>query len=259
MRFMAGLGSVIFICMTISFKEIAVVLVQPAGDLNLGTTARAMKNTGFADLVLVDPTAERSQAAYRMAPGAGDILDDARVFSRLDQAVADKQVVFGVTARPRHKRNRLTPGQAAGVLHGCLAEGQKIALIFGPEDCGLSTTQIDLCSHLIGIPAHPEHTSFNLAQAVLLICHAIFQHGSASLEESTRPMPASQADRGRLPTRTLDLLTGVAYLTENRDTVLREMVRRLVYRTDLETRDIRNLLAIIRHIEHRLNSDRNEP
>jgi TrmH family RNA methyltransferase len=231
------------------FKDIAVVLVRPAGGLNIGSAARAMKNTGFGDLVLVasrDP--HRSRDARNMAVSSADILQRARVVESLDAALSDRHAAFGVTARPRHKRPRLDLLEAAGKIRDLSGQGRRIALVFGPEDKGLSSGEIDRCQHLIGIPAHPDLTSYNLAQAVLLVCHALFMSREPALEEVKEPVPASHADRERIENRALELLECAGYLTPNREAVLRDMIRRLVYRAPLESRDARNLLAAIRHL-----------
>jgi TrmH family RNA methyltransferase len=240
--------------MKASFQNIRVVLVRPAGGLNVGASARAMKNTGFEDLVLVDPGPYDPGDALRMAVSSRDLLDGAARFNSLSEAVADCQAVYGVTARHRHKRPRLSLKNAVRHIHDRLGEHQKIALVFGPEDKGLSSAEIDLCQHLIGIPAHEALTSFNLAQAVLLVCHALFQERAPALEEGADPVPANLADRERLHSQALALLEEAAYLTPNRETALVDMMTRLVFRADLETRDVRHLLAIIRHLALKLKA-----
>ena len=114
--------------------RLAVVLVRPAGAGNIGSVARAMKNTGFHELVLVNPMDFRNEEAYRMAVHSGEILDRARVTGHLEEALADRHVVFGVTARSRHKRPRLPPLEAAEMIMGLLGRGHDVALVFGPED-----------------------------------------------------------------------------------------------------------------------------
>ncbi|MBU0755589.1 MAG: hypothetical protein KJ645_10655, partial [Planctomycetes bacterium] len=141
--------------------------------------------------------------------------------------------------------------EAAKMIEGGLERDQRIALVFGPEDHGLSSGELDACRHLIGIPAHPDLTSFNLAQAVLLVCHTLFTSIAPDLdEEGSATIAAEQSDRERVEARTLDLLGRIGYLTPNREEVLRDLVKRLVYRTPLETRDVRHILAILRHIDH---------
>jgi TrmH family RNA methyltransferase len=239
--------------MTKEMRKVAVVLVRPAGDLNIGASARAMKNTGFERMILVDPGPFQTQGAYQMAVSSKDILDKACCVPRLEEAIKDCQLVYGLTARPRHKRPRMSLHEGALHVRAGLQKGRKIALVFGPEDKGLSAEEVDLCQHLIGITAHGSLHSFNLAQAVLLVCHAVFLAQAPGLREGAKPYLASHADRERLERHALRLLKEVSYLTPNRENVLRDMTKRLVYRADLETRDVRNLLAILRHISHRVN------
>ncbi|MFH2002197.1 MAG: TrmH family RNA methyltransferase, partial [Planctomycetota bacterium] len=165
------------------------------------------------------------------------------------------QAVFAATARHRHKRPRLSPSAASEKIRSLLAQGRKVALVFGPEDHGLSSEEVDACDQMIGIPAHPDLTSYNLAQAVLLVCYTLFTHSNGDLaEEKSDAVLATHEDRQRIESQALDLLKAVDYLTENRAEALVDMVRRLVFRADLETRDVRNILAIIRHLNFKLNA-----
>lgn len=237
------------------FANIRVVLVRPAGDLNVGSVARAMKNTGFCNLALVSREDPRTEEAFRMAVSSREILEGAKIFPTLQEAIADRQVSFGVTARHRHKRPRHTPWEAADLVSRLSSDGSKIALVFGPEDRGLSSEEIDLCRHLIGIPAHPDLYSFNLAQAVLLVCHALFMKTRPCLDEGTRPVPAAQEDRERIEAQVLDLLNASEYLTPNRELFLKDMVKRLVYRAEIESRDARHILAVVRHLRIMLGNE----
>ena len=88
--------------------DTSIILVEPSLAVNVGAVARAMKNMGFSSLRLVSPEAaseHRSDPARRMASGAEDILDQARVFPSLGEALADIQVAAGCTARKGKGRN----------------------------------------------------------------------------------------------------------------------------------------------------------
>jgi tRNA/rRNA methyltransferase len=232
------------------FQQVSVVLVEPQGPLNIGSAARAMMNTGFKDLVVVRPAPFRNEEGYKMAVSAREILDQAQVKENLDEALAGCNAAFGVTARSRHRRPRLTPREAAKEIQQLMDQNQKVALVFGREDFGLSSDDLDRCNHLVGIPSHSDLNSFNLAQAVLLICHTLFMEVSPGLEEVSSPILATHEDRERIEEQTLDLLKTFSYLTPNRELIVQDMAKRLVYRADLETRDVRNVLAILRHIRY---------
>lgn len=239
-----------------AFHEIAVVLVEPAGLRNIGSAARAMKNTGFRDLVIVSPPDFRVPEAYAMASNSREILDTARCFGSLEEALADRHTVFAVTARPRFKKSRLLPGEAASLWRRERGDGLKAALVFGPEDHGLSSHHVSLCRHLVGIPAHPDLTSFNLAQAVLLTCHAFFLERAAAMagpplpEENARPELSTHEDRVRIKEAAASLLREAGYMTPEREIPLDGTINRLVFGSEIETRDVRNILAAARHLRY---------
>ena len=236
------------------FLEIAVVLVQPAGLRNIGSVARAMKNCGFTDLVIVSPPEFRVPEAYAMASNSREVLDAARCFDTLEEALEDRHTVFAVTARPRFKKSRLLPREAAALWQEEKRKGHRAALVFGPEDHGLSNEDLSLCQHLVGIPTHPDCMSLNLAQAVLLVCHAFFSGAKPALAEGNdRREFSSTDDKLRIEKTAASLLAESGYLTDAREKPLRDTIRRLVHSGEIETRDTRNILAAFRHLRHVMN------
>ncbi len=237
------------------FDDIAVILVRPAGKRNIGSAARAMKNTGFSDLILVSPPDFHCRETYDMAPHSHDILDRARTTATIEEAIADRHLVFGVTARNRFKNQRLVPAEAGAIY--TQADGpQRSALVFGPEDHGLSNEDLSLCQHLIGIPTHPDCLSLNLSQAVLLVCHAFFSETVPALDEEVDKREFSPADgKMRIEEAAAALLTEAGYLTAAREKPMRDTLRRLVHAGSIETRDTRNILAAIRHVRYVLKSE----
>ncbi len=236
------------------FENISIVLVRPTGLRNIGSTARAMKNTGFSDLAIVEPPDFRCRETFDMAPNSHDILEKARTFDTLEEALYDRHIVFGVTARPRFKRKRLEPAEAAATWQKSSTAGcSRAALVFGPEDHGLSTKHLSLCRHIIGIPTHPDHHSLNLSQAVLLTCHAFFLGGIVKTDEERRELSTTE-EKKRIETAVLSILTEAGYLTPEREIPLRQTVRRLVTNSEIETRDGRNVLAAVRHIRYVLKN-----
>lgn len=152
-----------------SLSNVAVVLVEPQGALNIGSVARAMMNFGFSDLRLVhpvtDPLAEDSR---RMAVKARTLLEQAKIFPDLATALADCQLSLGTTRRfGKYREDFLHPDEAARQLLP-LTETGRVALVFGREDKGLTTAELDLCQRFITIPTSDELPSMNLAQAVSL-------------------------------------------------------------------------------------------
>ncbi|XGV95894.1 MAG: RNA methyltransferase [Leptolyngbya sp. BL-A-14] len=154
---------------------IRIVLVEPAGSLNVGAIARVMKNMGLQQLVLVKPQCDPlGEDARLMAVHAADVLESATVVSTLPEALQGCQRAIATTARPR-VATVLEPPRIAlpWLLESPLpAQG---ALIFGPEDRGLSNEELNYAQRFVAIPSSPVYPSLNLAQAVAVCCYELYQ------------------------------------------------------------------------------------
>ncbi len=154
--------------------RITIVLVEPLFAGNIGSACRAMKNMGLHDLRMVHPPLDRKEEASRMAHGALDVLENARRVFTLEEALEDVQFVVGTTARLGGWREQIqTPRQAAGKIME-IAASNKVAILFGSEDRGLSNEAIKRCNMLISVPTSKQQRSLNLAQAVLLIAYELY-------------------------------------------------------------------------------------
>lgn len=169
----------------------AVILVRPQLAENIGTTARAMMNCGLSDLRLVAPRDKfPSEKALAAASGAGEILDNARVYPHLPQAVADLQRVYAMTARHRDMPHRVVDArQAAAELDARSRQGQNCGVLFGPERSGLTNDDLTLADTVISVALNPEHSSLNLAQAVLVLGYEW-----SYLRFGGRPAPALEGE-----------------------------------------------------------------
>lgn len=140
---------------------------------NIGMVARACANMGCHNLRLAKPERADPVKAAPLATRAGmPVLANARIFADLDAALADQNLVYGTTARlGGWRKTVLDPGKAAAEICSALADGSRVALLFGPEDKGLSNQEIRACAGLIHIPTAENASSLNLAQAVLLVLY----------------------------------------------------------------------------------------
>lgn len=156
---------------------IRLILVEPAGPLNIGSVARVMKNMGLMHLVLVNPQCDPLGAeARQMAVHAGDILETARVTATLPEALEGCRKAIATTGRPRTLANRLeTPRTALPWLLENWLEPNSAALIFGPEDRGLNNQELNQAHRFVYIPSNPIYPSLNLAQAVGICCYELYQ------------------------------------------------------------------------------------
>lgn len=170
--------------------ELVFVLVGTRHPANLGAAARALKAMGFSSLRLVapcafqfppDPVTGERGPAYQLAMYSHDLLDNAVILSSLADAVADCDLTIGTTARLRHHRHSvLTPAQLKAQLIDKQDMLGRVALVFGPEDTGLTNENLDTCQVLTTVPLAAPEPSLNLAQAVMIYAHALSEVPAAT-------------------------------------------------------------------------------
>jgi tRNA/rRNA methyltransferase len=173
----------------------AVVLVRPQEPGNVGAAARAMANLGLSRLILVDPAPPIGATARAFAVGAGFVLDAIERRTSLAEALAPFRRVVGTTsARDRALGIPLVePREMARRLAGD-PPPTPTALVFGPEASGLTNDELRLCDLLVTIPASPIQPTFNLAQAVLILCYERFLAAEPPLDAAaTEPAGAASA------------------------------------------------------------------
>jgi tRNA/rRNA methyltransferase len=159
-----------------ALANIRIVLVEPAGALNVGSIARVMKNMGLGYLVLVNPRCDHlSSEARQMAVHAGSILENARVLESLPEGLSGCHWAIATTGKPRTLAATLeSPKEVLpAFLH--FAQQGAAALIFGPEDRGLNNTELNYAQRFLSIPSSAEYPSLNLAQAVAICCYELYQ------------------------------------------------------------------------------------
>lgn len=177
-----------------------IILVSPARPENVGAAARAMKTMGFSELRIVNSQVWQDPAAYHVAHGATEILDNVLEYPDLASALADVDFSVATTARSRAKyRYYATPQQAESLLKEKQQWLGRLALIFGCEESGLSNDDLELADLLTGIPMAVEYPSLNLGQAVMVLCYQF----SSLMQRSVVPQPEAdpqqlQALRQRL-------------------------------------------------------------
>ena len=161
----------------------AVILVEPQLGENIGTTARAMMNTGLEELRLVDPKQNwLSDKAIAASSGAERILERATRYEKVTDAVTDLHTVYATTARRREMVKPLMSARAAAAdMHA--RQDQRLGILFGRERDGLRNDEIALANTILEVPLNPEHSSMNLAQAVLIVGYEWFQTAYAGPQE----------------------------------------------------------------------------
>lgn len=169
-------------------SKVAIVLVRPRVAENVGSAARICYNMGIENLILVrDSLPEREPMAKLATHNAAHIIDSLQCFPTLEQAIADYNIVIGTTARRgRHRFVHQDPRETVEKLLPLLPLN-KAAIIFGPEDTGLSNDELKLCQMASAIPTD-DFSSLNLAQAVAIHCYELYQ-GVVHQHKDMAPAP----------------------------------------------------------------------
>jgi tRNA/rRNA methyltransferase len=156
-----------------ALNNIRIVLSHTSHPGNIGAAARAMKTMGLERLYLVNPKSFPDPVADARAAGAADVLENARVCTTLDEALAGTVLAVAVTARRRDLSHEMLSAHQASSRMLDLATQGEVALLFGTEMSGLSNAELDKCQLLATIPANPEFTSLNLASAVQILAYEL--------------------------------------------------------------------------------------
>ncbi len=240
----------------------AVILVEPQLGENIGTTARAMMNCGLNDLRLVDPKEDwLSEKARGASSGADAILEKAQKFTKVEDAIADLECVYATTARRREMvKTVMTARAAAGDMRTRGAAAQRLGLLFGRERIGLTNHELGLANVLVEVPMNPEHSSLNLAQAVLVVGYEWFQAGYDGPDAVTtynKTMPVTKELLQELFDHLEEELDLCGFLRndEKRPSMVVN-IRNMLQRAELTVQEVRTLHGIIKELRYGRREDR---
>ncbi len=240
------------------------VLVETSRPGNIGAAARAMKTMGCRDLVLVNPRfadAATQAEAMAFASGAQDVLQAARIVGSIEEALDGCNFAAAVSARLREFSPpvispRVLAEQLAAAGAAAPATTLRPALVFGNERFGLPNEIVEKCNVLINIPANPEYSSLNLAQAVQVIAYecrmaAIFAEQPLSGAPGVIGFQGETADLAQVDAMFAHLeqaLVAIEFLDPENPKKLMSRLRRMFARTSLEKEEVNILRGIAKQI-----------
>ena len=174
--------------------EVCFILVNPARGEHIGFAARALKTMGFSRLRVVNSQAHLLPTARKTAYGSHDILEGISTHNSLPQATEDLDLIIGTTSKKRIKRyDYQHPHALKRMLDQKATSGlNKIGLVFGSEENGLSTEELDQCDLISSIPISGDYPSLNLSQAVLIYAWEFTGLTEPDPEESLPPHQSLQ-------------------------------------------------------------------
>lgn len=259
-------------------NSVRIVLVEPAGPLNIGSVARVMKNMGLRQLVLVKPQCDPvGDDARRMAVHAADILEAAQQVDSLPEALSGCNRAIATTARDRSTVTLTLehPRQALPwLLDPTAASSGSAALIFGPEDRGLNNTELSYAQRWVRIPSSELYPSLNLAQAVAICCYELSaiaaQMAQAPLEAAVDPAqltPSAIHTHDLAPLDALEnyyqelerLLLNIGYLYPHTADSRMKKLRQLLNRAYPSSNEVAMLRGMISQVEWALKQAQVKP
>jgi TrmH family RNA methyltransferase len=240
--------------------NVRIILVGTTHPGNIGATARAMKNMGLADLRLVNPKYFPHEDATVRAAGADDILQATRVVTSLEEALGDCTYAAGASARsrtigwpsmaPRECAERLVQESAHGVA----------AVVFGPENSGLTNEDLDRCNTLLTIPTEPGFSSLNLAMAVQVLAYELRLAGIITEESPPDPEtpPATGAELENFYTHLEQVMARSGFLDPENPRLLMRRMRRLFIKAELDQNEVNILRGMLAALDPEDSKDQVE-
>ena len=232
----------------INLDNISIVLLRPRYPENIGAAARAMRNMGISQLVVVDPqNCDLTRICKMATHEALDVVEQMKVCRTLNSALAEFNFVAGTTARLGGQRKVVgSPAKLAQKLIPLSAQNQ-IAVLFGPEDRGLTNIDIRSCDILVNIPT-AEFSSLNLAQAVMIMCYELFC-ASRDTPGEFAPRLANRRELDAMYEQLKDVLMRISFINPENPDYFMNNLRHFASRLQLRAKEVKIVRGICRQID----------
>lgn len=228
------------------FDNIRIVLSHTSHPGNIGAVARAMKTMGLHALYLVNPKSFPDPEAVARAANADDILQQAKICRELDEALENTVLTAAITARPRDLSHTTFDARLGAIELVQLARQQPVALLFGPENSGLTTAEVNKCQIIVHIPANPHYSSLNLASAVQIMTYELLMALTGNVIPS--PVKGELADFNEMEllyAHLEQLMSASGFLDPQKPKLLMRRIHRLFARARLEKEEVQILRGIL--------------
>ncbi|MCD6453800.1 MAG: RNA methyltransferase [Candidatus Aminicenantes bacterium] len=234
-------------------NNIHFILVEPQYPGNIGSIARAMNTMGLSHLRIVNPPDLKADEAKMMAYQSYHIIENAEIFSSVDEAIEDLAVVVATTARLGHERGpSWEPREVVKEVLKFAGEN-KIGFMFGREERGLSNEELRRAHFLTTIPAYRSYPSLNLSQAAMLYAYTIYDTIREPIS-SPKEKLAQENDLQLLHRRIMETMAKLEFREANESDHFSRILRRAIGRTYWEKRDVAVFLKIVKQIEWYLDN-----
>ena len=232
-------------------KNLSIVLYKPKYAGNIGAVARAAKNMGISNIIVVGAADfDREEMQQRSTHLASDVLDQIQYFESIEEGLGNFNYIVGTTARLGKARGPFISPRAAASHIADISQKNKIALLFGPEDTGLANEELRLCHAVVTIPTSREFTSLNLSHAVMILCYEIFTaYSAATTIATTTPKLALSKELEGMYRQIQTLLADIGFINPENPEYWMMHLRRFLSRAGLLSREVGLIRGICRKLE----------
>jgi tRNA/rRNA methyltransferase len=229
--------------------HISIVLNKPKYPGNIGSVARCAKNMGIESIIVVSPADfDRDKILQTATHFAASTVDRIRCYDVLEEALSGFSYIVGTTSRLGDaRRPAFFPGDLAAELTD-LSQNNDIAILFGPEDVGLTNDELKYCHSLATIPTSDSLKSLNLSHAVMIFCYEIFL-AAQDKKETFTPRLATSRELEGMYGQVKDVLTNIGFINPENPEYWMMNVRRFLSRIRLYAKEVQIIRGICRQVE----------
>ena len=233
---------------TVNLKNFSIILSRPRYPENIGAAARAMRNMGFEQLIVVDPQNYDMSRVLKMAThGAVEVVEQIKVYEDLRTALEPLNYVVGTTARLGGQRQLVGSAARLAQKLAPISKKNQVGLLFGPEDRGLTNADIRLCHELVNIPT-AEFSSLNLAQAVMVVCYELRRCNQPG-GQTFVPRLANRYELDGMYAQLKDILVRISYIQPDNPDYFMNNLRHFGTRLKLRAKEVSIIRGICRQID----------
>ncbi|MDD5474941.1 MAG: RNA methyltransferase [Syntrophales bacterium] len=233
-------------------SNISVVLNHPKYPGNIGSAARCAKNMDVGEMIVVGPQEMEEEEIRRMAThAAADLVDSIRYVPTLRDALGPFQYVVGTTGRigGSNLRRSMVSSMDLAETIAPVSRENRVALVFGSEDRGLTNKDLQLCNLLVTIPVAETFRSINLSHAVMIICYELFSYRGKDKPPSRSPRLASSDEVEAMYESLKEIFLKIDFINTKNPDYWMVAVRNLFSRTGLYSRDVKIIRGICRQVD----------
>jgi len=241
----------------VNAENITIILKGPKYAGNVGSVARCAKNMGIDRLVVVGAKALPAEDMKLMSThAAADLVEEIRYHESLEKILGEFEFIVGTTSRLGSVRGPvISPRQMAETLLD-ISQHNRVALLFGPEDRGLSNEDLRHCQALVTIPTAAPFKSINLSHAVMILCYELLAISRESADSFT-PRLATAAEAAGMYRQIQALLERIGFLNPQNPAYWMVHIRRFFARTKLQAKDVKIIRGFCRQLDWYMDGNGN--